>query len=126
MTLIEADPYSRRVIGCAIEVQRTLGPGLIESVYETCLCDELAEAGIPFARQQKLPVVYKGRDLDCGLKMDVVVGDKLILEIKSVQALHPVHEAQLQTYLKLTGIRVGLLLNFNEVRLIDGIRRRLL
>jgi GxxExxY protein len=97
MTLIAADPYSRRVIGCAIEVHRTLGPGLIESVYETCLCDELAEAGIPFTRQQKLPIVYKGRLPDCGLKMDVVVGDQLILEIKSVKTLQPVHEAQSQT-----------------------------
>ncbi len=126
MTLIEAEPYSRRVIGCAIEVHKTLGPGLVESIYEVCLCDELAEAGIPFVRQQKLPVRYKGRSLDCDLRMDIVVGDCLILEIKAVQVLHPVHEAQLLTYLKLTGVRVGLLLNFNVVRLLDGVRRRLL
>jgi GxxExxY protein len=126
MTLIDADPYSRQVIGCAIEVHKYLGPGLIESVYEICLCDELADAGIPFVRQQKLPVRYKGRSRDCDLRMDIVVADRLILEIKAVQALHPVHEAQLLTYLKLSGIRVGLLLNFNVVRLIDGVRRRLL
>jgi GxxExxY protein len=124
--LIEADPCSRRVIGCAIEVHRTLGPGLIESVYEACLCHELTQAGMAFARQQKLPVIHKGFTVDCDLKMDIVVERTLVLEIKSVQALHPVHEAQLQTYLKLSGLRVGPLLNFNEVRLIDGVRRRLL
>ena len=126
MTLIDADPHSRRVIGCAIEVHRTLGPGLIESVYEECLCQELALAGIGFVRQQKLPVVYKGHCLDCDLRMDVVVEQSLVLEIKSVRVLHPVHEAQLHTYLKLSGLRVGLLMNFNVVRLVDGIRRRLL
>ncbi len=126
MDLIEADPYSRRVIGCAIEVHRTLGPGLIESVYEACLCHELTQAGMAFVRQQKLPVIYKGFAIECDLRMDIVVEQTLVLEIKSVQALHPVHEAQLHTYLKLSGLRVGLLLNFNEARLIDGIRRRLL
>jgi GxxExxY protein len=126
MDLIDAEPYSRRVIGCAIEVHKTLGPGLIESVYEACLCQELAQAGLGFVRQQKLPVIYKGQRLDCDLRMDIVVEDILLLEIKSVHMLHPVHEAQLHTYLKLSGLRVGLLLNFNETRLIDGIRRRLL
>jgi GxxExxY protein len=126
MDLIETDPYSRQVIGCAIEVHRTLGPGLIESVYEACLCQELAQVGLAFVRQQKLPVIYKGQRLDCDLRMDVVVEDTLLLEIKSVHMLHPVHEAQLHTYLKLSGLRVGLLLNFNESRLVDGIRRRLL
>jgi GxxExxY protein len=126
MTLVDADPYSRRVIGCAIEVHRTLGPGLIESVYEACLCHELTQAGLTFVRQQKLPIVYKQHRLDCDLTMDVVVEQSLVLEIKSVRLLHPVHEAQLLTYLKLSGIRSGLLLNFNEVRLVDGVRRRLL
>lgn len=126
MDFIDAEPYSRRVIGCAIEVHKTLGPGLIESVYEACLCEELALAGIAFERQQTIPVIYKGRHLDCDLRMDVIVESTLVLEIKSVQMLHPVHEAQLHTYLKLSGLRVGLLLNFNEARLIDGIRRRLL
>ncbi|HEY3846604.1 MAG TPA: GxxExxY protein [Acetobacteraceae bacterium] len=126
MDLIDAEPYSRRVIGCAIEVHKTLGPGLIESVYEACLCQELAQAGLAFVRQQKLPVIYKGQRLDCDLRMDIVVEDILLLEIKSVHMLHPVHEAQLHTYLKLSGLRVGLLLNFNETRLVDGIRRRLL
>jgi GxxExxY protein len=125
MDLIEAEPFSRQVIGCAIEVHRTLGPGLIESVYEACLCQELAAAGLAFVRQRKLPVVYKGQRLDCDLRVDVVVEDTLLLEIKSVAMLLPVHEAQLHTYLKLSGLRVGLLLNFNEARLADGIRRRL-
>jgi GxxExxY protein len=126
VALIDADPYSRRVIGCAIEVHRTLGPGLIESVYEACLCRELAQAGMAFVRQQKLPVIYKGLAVDCDLKMDIVVEQALVLELKCVHALHPVHEAQLLTYLKVSGLKAGLLLNFNEVRLIDGVRRRLL
>ena len=126
MGLIDVDPYSRRVIGCAIEVHRTLGPGLLESIYEACLCRELSHAGLAFVRQQRLPVIYKGEPIDCDLIADVVVEASLILEIKSVQKIHPLHEAQLLTYLKVSGFRVGLILNFNEVRLIDGIRRRLL
>jgi GxxExxY protein len=126
MTLIDADPYSQRVIGCAIEAHRTLGPGLIESIYEACLCHELTQAGLAFVRQQKLPVVYKEHRLECDLTMDVVVEQTLVLEIKSVRVLHPVHEAQLLTYLKRSGFRSDLLLNLNEIRLIDGVRRRLL
>jgi GxxExxY protein len=125
MGLIEADTYSRRVIGCAIEVHRTLGPGLLESVYEACLCRELSRAGLAFIRQQRLPVIYKGEHVDCDLIADIVVETSLILEIKSVQVIHPLHEAQLLIYLKISGLRVGLILNFNEVRLSDGIRRRL-
>ena len=113
-----------RVIGAAIEVHRTLGPGLLESVYEACLCDELAQAGIRFTRQEKLPVLYKGRTIDCDLRMDLVVEKSLVLEVKAVQQILPVHEAQLLTYLKISGIPLGLLLNFNEVTLKDGIRRR--
>jgi len=126
MTLTDADPYSRRVIGCAIEVHRTLGPGLLETVYEACLCRELARAGLAFVRQQKLPVMYKGDPVDCDLKPDIVVEQSVLLEIKSVHTIHTVHEAQLLTYLKVSGLRVGLILNFNELRLIDGIRRRVL
>jgi GxxExxY protein len=124
--IIDADPYSRGVIGCAIEVHRTLGPGLLESVYEACLCRELSRAGLAFVRQQRLPVIYKGEPVDCDLIADIVVEASLLLEIKSVQAIHPIHEAQLLTYLKVSGIRAGLILNFNATRLIDGIRRRLL
>jgi GxxExxY protein len=125
MTLIDAEPYSRRVIGCAIEVHRTLGPGLLEAVYEACLCHELEQAGIAFIRQHSLPVVYKGQQLDCDLKIGVIVEQTLVLEIKSVRTIHSVHEAQLLTYLKLSGLRSGLLLNFNEARMLDGVRRRL-
>ncbi|HYZ21605.1 MAG TPA: GxxExxY protein [Rhodopila sp.] len=126
MVFIEAEPYSRRVIGCAIEVHKVLGPGLMESVYEACLCDELARSGLGFVRQRRLPVVYKGQMLDVEFRADLIVEDSLIVEVKAVQAVHPVHEAQLHTYLKLSGIRVGLILNFNEVRLVEGVRRRLL
>ena len=126
MGLIDADPVSRRVIACAIEVHRTLGPGLLESVYEACLCRELSRANIAFTRQQRLPVFYKGEPVDCDLIADIIVENALILEIKAVQAIHPIHEAQLLTYLKVASLHAGLILNFNEVRLTDGIRRKLL
>jgi len=122
MTLIDADPHLREVIGCAIKVHRMFGPGLIDSVYEECLCHERALAGIAFVQQQKLPVVHKGHCLDCDLRMDIVVEQWLVLEINSVRMLHPVHEAQLHTYLKLSGLRVGLLMNSNLVRLVDGMQ----
>jgi GxxExxY protein len=98
----------------------------LESSYEACLCRELFRAGLAFVRQQRLPVIYKAEPIDCDLIVDVAVEASLILEIKSVQAIHPLHEAQLLTYLKVNGIRGGLILNFNETRLVDGIRRRLL
>ena len=126
MVLADVDPYSRRVIGCAIEVHRTLGPGLLESVYEACLCRELAHAHLAFVRQQKLPVIYKGQKVDCDLKADIIVEQAVLLEIKSVQTILPVHEAQLLTYLKVSALRIGLIINFNEIRLTDGSRRRLL
>jgi GxxExxY protein len=93
MDLIDVEPYSRRVIACAIEVHKTLGPGLIEAVYEACLCQELAQVGLGLVRQQSLAVIYKGQRLDCDLRRDSVVEDTLLLEIKSVHMLHPVHEA---------------------------------
>ena len=114
---------TRRVIGCAIEVHRTLGPGLLEAVYEACVCYELDQAGITFARQHHLPVVYKGNPVNCDLKIDILVEQSLILEIKSVPQVLPVHEAQLLTYLKLSGRRLGLLINFNVVLLKDGVKR---
>jgi GxxExxY protein len=117
---------SGRVIGCAIEVHRTLGPGLLEAVYEACLCLELAQAGMEFVRQRRLPVVYKGHPVECDLKIDVIVEQILIVEIKAVQQILPVHEAQLLTYLRLSGLKMGLLMNFNEATLKQGIRRRLL
>jgi GxxExxY protein len=117
---------TRRVIGCAIEVHRTLGPGLLESVYEACLCYELTQADIAHVRQQKLPVIYKGHSVDCDLKLDVIVEQSLVLEIKSVQQILPVHEAQLLTYLRVSGLPLGLLLNFNEETMKQGVRRRVL
>ena len=114
---------SHVVIGLAIEVHRTLGPGLLELAYEECLCYELREAGIPFERQVQLPVVYKTVRLDCGYRMDVVVAREIVLEIKAAEKLLPIHEAQLLTYLRLSGIPVGLLMNFNAAVLKDGLRR---
>ncbi len=112
-----------RVIGDCIEIHRALGPGLLESAYEECLCYELSDAGIPFERQKPLPVVYKDVTLDCGYRLDLVVADKLIVELKSVESLLPIHEAQLLTYLKLSGLTLGLLINFNVAMLKQGIKR---
>ena len=114
---------TRQVIGCAIAVHRVLGPGLLESVYETCLQEELTIEGLPFIRQVSLPVRYRNRLLDQHFQMDFIVADSLVLEIKSVFQIHPVHEAQLLTYLRLSGYQLGLLLNFHMVKLADGIRR---
>src|ERR1700743_3565053 len=111
MALIDADPFSRRVIGCAIEVHRTLGPGLLESIYEACLCIEMDKDGLAFQRQPPLPVLYKGQQLNCNLKPDLIVEQALLVEVKSVNAVLPVHEAQLHTYLKISGLTAGLLLN---------------
>ena len=117
------DPLTERVIGLAIAVHREIGPGLLESAYEECLCYELKDNGIAFARQVPLAVNYKGVRLDCGYRIDVVVAHKLLLEIKAVERLLPIHDAQILTYLRQSRIRVGLLMNFNTVVLKDGIRR---
>lgn len=117
---------TRRVIGHAIEVHRTLGPGLLESVYEACLCKEFDRAGLPFVRQKRVAVFYKGDAVDCGLVIDILVNDALILEIKAVQQILPIHEAQLLTYLRVSGVKLGLLMNFNVEVLKQGIRRRVL
>ncbi len=111
------------IIGKAIVVHSTLGPGLLESVYEACLAYELSEAGLRVERQKALPVRYKNISLDDGLRMDLLVENRIILELKCVDTILPVHEAQLQTYLKLSGLRVGLLMNFYTKYLKDGIRR---
>ena len=120
---MEFDDLSRHVIGCAIEVHRTLGPGLLESTYETCLAHELSLAGIPFATQVPIPVIYKGVKLDCGHRLDMLVDNQLVLELKSVEQLLGIHQAQLLTYLKLAQLPVGLLINFNVTMLKTGIRR---
>ena len=112
-----------QIIGAAIEVHKQLGPGLLESTYQACLCHELELRGISFECQKPLPLEYKGIKLECGYRIDLLVAGLVIVEIKSVEALAPIHEAQLLTYLKLTGIKVGFLMNFNVVVLKDGIRR---
>jgi len=117
------DKWSRQVIGAAMEVHKHLGPGLLESAYEECLCHELAASGIPCERQKALPIVYKGISLDCGYRLDVVVDDSLLLELKSVETLLPIHEAQLLTYLRLSSLKLGLLINFNVPLLKTGIKR---
>jgi len=111
------------VINAAIEVHRTLGPGLLESIYEECLCHEVGLKEIPYERQKELPIEYKGIKLNANFRLDVLVNKQLILEIKSCDTLLPIHEAQLLTYLKLTGIKLGLLINFNVPMLKDGIKR---
>jgi len=113
---------SHRVIGCAIEVHRTLGPGLLESTYEHCLAQELKLQGIAFLLQHPLPVEYKGLRLDCGYRVDILVDNQIILELKSVEHLLRIHEAQLLTYMKLAGIRQGFLIDFNVKRLKDGLK----
>ena len=114
------------IIGAAIEVHRALGPGLLESAYEECLCRELSLRGISFQRQLPLPVVYKGLTLECGCRIDLLVDGIVVVEIKSVEKLGPIHDAQLLSYLKLGGWKVGLLINFNVPVLKDGIRRKVL
>ncbi|HKG96512.1 MAG TPA: GxxExxY protein [Pyrinomonadaceae bacterium] len=113
-------------IGAAIEVHRTLGPGLLESSYRECLCRELLLRGIQFKRECGLPLEYKGVRLDCGYRIDILVADLVVVELKAVEELAPVHDAQLLTYLRLGKWKVGLLINFNVVVLKDGIHRRVL
>ena len=114
------------VIGCGIRVHSALGPGLLEAVYEECLCHELHRAGLPFRRQCEVPIRYDGVALRTGLRLDLVVSDGLIVEVKAVERLLPIHEAQLLTYLRLSRTRVGLLLNFNVPVLRDGMKRMVL
>ena len=111
------------IIGLAIEVHRNTGKGLLESVYEQCLCFELERAGIPFERQVGIQVFYKGVPMGDGFRADIVVERKVIIEIKAVTTVLPVHEAQLQTYLRMSGIHIGLIMNFNTRRLVDGLKR---
>jgi GxxExxY protein len=114
------------VIGACIEVHRNMGLGLLESTYEQCLCRELSLRRIPLVCQAPLPVNYKGMVLDCGYKIDVLVDGRLVVELKSIEKVLPIHEAQLMTYLRLGKFEVGLLINFNVVMLKDGITRRVL
>ena len=117
------DLYSNQVIGLAIKVHRALGPGLLESAYEECLAYELSRSGLPFGRQVGLPVIYEEVRLDCGYRIDFVIDNQLLIELKSVDRLIPIHDAQILTYLRLSGCRVGLLMNFNQEVLREGLRR---
>ncbi len=121
-----ADSLSSIIVGAAIEVHRHLGPGLLESVYEECLCRELRLREITFERQVALPLEYKGFPLDCGYRLDLIVGSLVVVELKAVEKLDPIHEAQLLTYLRLSGLWLGLLVNFNVPVLRSGIKRLVL
>jgi GxxExxY protein len=122
----DTNELTELVIGAAIDVHRALGPGLLESTYEMCLCHELTLRKIPFERQKAIPVTYKGIKLDCGYRADMVVDQILLVEIKSVDSLPPIYDVQLLTYLKLGGWKVGLMINFNVELLKHGIRRKVL
>ncbi len=115
--------FSEKIIGCAIEVHKSLGPGLLESAYLECLFYELQSIGLKVEKQRALPLVYKGIKLEANYRLDLIVEDKVIIEVKSVEALNDVHVAQVLTCLKLSGCKVGLLMNFNVLRLVEGLKR---
>lgn len=120
---MEFDKLSNKVLGCAIEVHKNLGPGLLESAYECCLSYELTAEGLRHETQKERPIDYKGLKLDAGYRIDLIVENGLIVELKSVENILPIHEAQLLTYMKLSGMKVGLLINFNVLKLKEGIKR---
>jgi len=120
---MEINNLTGEVIAAAIEVHKILGPGLLESTYEECLCRELGLRKFSFERQKGLPIEYKGLTLDCGYRLDIIVESRLILELRACERLLPIHQAQILTYLKLTGLKVGLLINFNVPILKEGIKR---
>ena len=126
MSDLNLNKITEAVIGAAIEVHRGLGPGLLESAYQECLCKELNLRGIPFEREKPLRLEYKGLELECGYRLDILVANSVVIEIKSVETLNPVHDAQLITYLKLGGWKIGLLINFNVAVLKNGIHRKVL
>jgi GxxExxY protein len=124
MDVAQINALTEKIIGAAIEVHRQLGPGLLESAYQQCLCHELLLHQISFESQRDLPVIYKGIKLDCGYRIDLLVEQTVVVEVKSVDGLHPIHDAQLITYLRLGGWPVGLIINFNATVLKDGLRRK--
>ena len=126
MNIPEPNDLTRRIIGLAMRVHTRLGPGLLDSAYERCLCHEFDQNALAYARQVDLPLDYDGVLLDCGYRADIIVTNEVLLELKSVEHVLPLHEAQLLTYLRLSQCRIGLLLNFNTLALKDGIRRRVL
>jgi len=119
---IEFSELSNKIIGCAIEVHKALGPGLLESAYQQCLCHELRLNQIDFEKEKPLPVNYKGCKLDCGYRIDILVENQIIIELKSVEHLKRIHEAQVLSYMKLTNIKQGFLINFNVTLLKDGLK----
>jgi GxxExxY protein len=120
---MDINELSNKIIGAAIEVHKPLGPGLLESAYEECMCHELTLRSLTYERQKPLPIVFKRKKLDCGYRLDIVVEKAIVLELKSCQKIEPIHKAQLLTYLKLSGLHLGLLLNFNTALMRDGIFR---
>ena len=122
MELLEKS-LTGQILGCAFDVHAALGPGLLEAAYQTCLGYELQSAGLTIRREVPLKLRYKGRELDCGYRADLIVEDRVLVELKTVERLAPIHKAQLMTYLKLSGLRVGLLINFNSIHLRSGIQR---
>ncbi|WP_298941536.1 GxxExxY protein [uncultured Psychromonas sp.] len=120
---MEFEDLSFQVIGCAIEVHKNLGPGLLESSYEKCLAYELSSLNIPYKQQLALPIRYKSVEIDCAYRIDLLVADEIIIELKSVSQLTAIHEAQILTYMKLANVKTGLLINFNTVFLKNGIKR---
>jgi len=120
---MDTDHLTQKVIGCAIEVHKQLGPGLLESSYESCLLYELEQSGLIVETQVSLPIHYKGLEIEAGYRLDLLIPGKLIIELKSVDKLLPVHSAQTLTYMKLSKIDAGLLINFNTTKLIDGVKR---
>lgn len=125
MGATKINELTEEIIGCAIKVHKELGPGLLESSYEECICYEMDQIGLKFRRQQPMPLVYKEVKLEIGYRPDVIVEDKVIIEVKAIEALNDVHVAQVLTYLKLSGCDVGLLINFNVNQLVKGVKRLL-
>lgn len=123
---MEFDSLSRQIIGCAIQVHKILGPGILESAYEECLAYELTTEGLMVQRQKPVPLVYKDIKLECGYRLDILVNQKIVVELKSVESLAPVHEAQILTYMRFAHINLGLLINFNVTSLKNGIKRYIL
>ena len=120
---MEINEITQKIIGCAIEVHKNLGPGLLESAYKECLAFDLTKAGLSIKRQQPVPVVYKDIKLDCGYRIDILVEKCVVIELKVVDEFNPVHQAQILTYMKFSDMKVGLLINFNVTVLKNGIRR---
>jgi len=120
---MEINTITEKIIGCCIEVHKNLGPGLLESAYEECLAFELQNMGLKIERQKPVPITYKNIKLDCGYRIDILVENIVIIELKTVDAINPVHEAQILTYLKFANKKIGLLINFNVILLKNGIKR---